>query len=60
MKILCLSDLHQRMTDISDAIPNALICGHSHKRVIGEIIKGFYCVNFGSDYDVLMHYLLEL
>ena len=43
-----------------DAFPNALICGHTHKRVIGEIVKGFYCVNVGSDYGVLMYYLLEM
>ena len=43
-----------------DAFPNALICGHTHKRVIGEVVKGFYCVNVGSDYSVLMHYLLDL
>ena len=43
-----------------DAFPNALICGHTHKRVIGEVVKGFYCVNVGSDYGVLMYYLLKL
>jgi predicted phosphodiesterase len=43
-----------------DAFPNALICGHTHKRVIGEVVKGFYCVNVGSDYGMLMYYLLEL
>jgi predicted MPP superfamily phosphohydrolase len=43
-----------------DAFPNALICGHTHKRVIGEVVKGFYCVNVGSDYGVLMYYLLEM
>ena len=43
-----------------DAFPNALICGHTHKRVIGEVVKGFYCVNVGSDYGVLMSYLLEM
>ena len=43
-----------------DAFPNALICGHTHKRVIGEVVNGFYCVNVGSDYGVLKHYLLEL
>jgi predicted MPP superfamily phosphohydrolase len=43
-----------------DTFPHALICGHTHKRVIGEVVPGFYCVNVGSDYGVLMHYLLEL
>ncbi len=43
-----------------DAFPNALICGHTHKRVIGEVVPGFHCVNVGSDYGVLMYYLLEL
>ena len=43
-----------------DAFPNALICGHTHKRVIGEVVKGFYCINVGSDYGVLMYYLLEM
>lgn len=43
-----------------DAFPNALICGHTHRRVIGEAVPGFHCVNVGSDYGVLMYYLLEL
>ena len=43
-----------------DAFPNALICGHTYKRVICEVVKGFYCVNVGSDYGVLMYYLLEM
>lgn len=43
-----------------DAFLNALICGHTHKRVIGEVVPGFYCVNVGSDYGVLNYYLLEL
>ena len=42
-----------------DAFPNALICGHTHKRVIGEVVPGFHCVNVGSDYGMLMYYLLE-
>ena len=44
----------------NDAFPNALICGHTHKRVIGEVVPGFYGVNTGSDYGMLRHYLLEL
>ena len=44
----------------NDAFPNALICGHTHKRVIGEVVPGFYCVNTGSDYGMLKYYLLEL
>ena len=43
-----------------DAFPNTLICGHTHKRVIGEVVKGFYCVNVGSDYGMLMYYVLEM
>ena len=43
-----------------DAFPNAIICGHTHKRVIGEVVPGFHCVNVGSDYGMLMYYLLEL
>ena len=43
-----------------DAFPNALICGHTHRRVIGEVVPGFHCVNVGSDYGMLMYYLLEL
>ena len=42
------------------AFPNALICGHTHKRVIGEVVPGFHCVNVGSDCGMLMYYLLEL
>ena len=25
-----------------------------------KVVKEFYCVNVGSDYGVLMHYLLEM
>ena len=32
---------------------NYLICGHTHRRVIGEVIPGFMCVNVGSDYGRL-------
>lgn len=43
-----------------DAVPNALICGRTHKRVIGEVVSGFPCVNVGSDCGMLMYCLLEL
>lgn len=39
---------------------NYLICGHTHCRVIGEVIPNFMCVNVGSDYDKLEYYLLEI
>ena len=39
---------------------NYLICGHTHRRVIGEVIPGFMCVNVGSDYDQLAQYTLEV
>lgn len=37
-----------------------LICGHTHYRMVGELVPGFFCINVGSDYGVLRHYLLEL
>ena len=39
---------------------NYLICGHTHRRVIGEVIPDFMCVNVGSDYDQLAQYTLEV
>ena len=39
---------------------NYLICGHTHRRVIGEVIPGFMCVNVGSDYDQLAQYTLKV
>ena len=32
---------------------NYLICGHTHRRVIGEVIPGFMGINVGSDYGRL-------
>ena len=39
---------------------NYLICGHTHRRVIGEVVPGFMGVNVGSDYDDLKTFTLEL
>jgi predicted phosphohydrolase len=39
---------------------NYLICGHTHRRVIGEAVSGFMGVNVGSDYNRLETYLLEI
>ena len=39
---------------------NCLICGHTHRRVIGEVVPGFMGVNVGSDYDDLKTFTLEL
>ena len=39
---------------------NYLICGHTHRRVIGEVIPGFMGVNVGSDYDHLQSFVLEI
>ena len=39
---------------------NYLICGHTHRRVIGEVIPGFMGVNVGSDYDVLKSFTLNM
>ena len=39
---------------------NYLICGHTHRRVIGEVIPGFMGVNVGSDYNQLETYVLEI
>lgn len=39
---------------------NYLICGHTHRRVIGEVVPGFMGVNVGSDYDELKTFTLEV
>ena len=39
---------------------NYLICGHTHRRVIGEVVTGFMGVNVGSDYDELKTFTLEV
>ena len=39
---------------------NYLICGHTHRRVIGEVVSGFMGVNVGSDYDRLESFVLEV
>ena len=39
---------------------NYLICGHTHRRVTGEIIPGFLGVNVGSDYDDLKTFTLTI
>ncbi len=39
---------------------NYLICGHTHRRVIGEIIPGFIGVNVGSDYGDFKFFTLDL
>ena len=39
---------------------NYLICGHTHRRVIGEVVPGFMGVNVGSDYGDLKTFTLEL
>ena len=39
---------------------NYLICGHTHRRVIGEVIPGFMGVNVGSEYDELKTFVLDV
>jgi len=39
--------------------PQYVVCGHTHRRIIGEVVPGFMCVNVGSDYGKLQHYVLE-
>ena len=39
---------------------NYLISGHTHRRVIGEVVPGFMGVNVGSDYDQLKSFVLEV
>ena len=39
---------------------NYLICGHTHRRVIGEVVPGFMGVNVGSEYGKMESYILEL
>ena len=36
-----------------------LVCGHTHRRVIGELIPGFMCINVGSDRNRLATYTIE-
>ena len=57
---------YRGMFDLVSELPfdknfvNALICGHTHKRVVGEVVPGFRCVNVGSDYGKLESYILEI
>lgn len=37
---------------------NYLICGHTHRRMVGEAVTNFFCVNVGSDYDELRSFVL--
>ena len=59
-------NFYEGMKDLVHDLPfdprfdNCLICGHTHRRVIGEIIPGFMCVNVGSDYDRLDTFTLEV
>ena len=59
-------NFYEGMKDLVHELPfdpkfnNCLICGHTHRRVIGEVIPGFLCVNVGSDYDRLATYTLEV
>lgn len=59
-------NFYSGMRDLPSELPfasgktNGLICGHTHYRMIGELVPGFMCVNVGSDYGILRHYLLEL
>ena len=39
---------------------NYLICGHTHCRVIGEVVPGFMDVNVGRDYGILQTFTLEV
>ena len=56
----CDEPLQLLLRNEGPAFPNALICGHTHRRVIGEVVPDFHCVNMGSDYGMLMYYLLKL
>jgi hypothetical protein len=53
-----MKDLVSQLS-FDDAFPNALIYSFRHLRIICEAVPGFCCVNIGSDYSILMHYLLE-
>lgn len=39
---------------------NYLICGHTHRRIIGEAVPNFMCVNVGSDYGNLQYHVLDV
>lgn len=59
-------NFYSGMKDLVHELPfdarfdNYLICGHTHRRVIGEVIPGFMGVNVGSDYDHLESFVLEI
>ena len=54
------------MKDLVHGLPfdplfnNCLICGHTHRRVIGEVVPGFMGVNVGSDYGALKTFVLDV
>ena len=60
------NSFYSGMKDLVHELPfdqqfdNFLICGQTHRRVIGEVIPGFMCNNVGSDYDQLAQYTLEV
>lgn len=37
-----------------------VVCGHTHRRIIGEVVPGFMCVNVGSDYNSIEQFILEV
>jgi hypothetical protein len=39
---------------------NYLICDHTYRRVIEEVVPGFMGVNVGSDYDQLKTFTLKV
>ncbi len=46
--------------DFERNLPNYIICGHTHRRVIGEAIPGFMCVNVGYEDERLSSYVFEI
>jgi len=59
-------NFYSGMKDLLHELPfdhgynNYVICGHTHRRVIGEVVPNFMCVNVGSDYGSLNHYVLDI
>ena len=39
---------------------NYLICGHTHRRIVGDVLPGFQSVNVGSDYNRLGYFFMEV
>ena len=39
---------------------NSIVCGHTHRRIVGDVLPGFQSVNVGSDYNRLGYFFMEV